>query len=118
MAAARPAAVVIRASEIPGATARKVAAPAVPNPWNASMIPQTVPNSPINGVTAPVIASHGTLRSRRRNFPEDWVCVGRLTATKDTVGPVGPIRAFDIAAPPAPTSTHGPGTNTSAYYEP
>src|SRR5579863_4760821 len=32
IAAASPAAVVIRASEIPGATARKVAAPAVPNP--------------------------------------------------------------------------------------
>ncbi len=31
-AAAKPAAVVISASEIPGATARRVAAPAVPNP--------------------------------------------------------------------------------------
>src|SRR5438552_2492472 len=65
MAAARPAAVVMSASEIPGATARNVAAPAVPRPWNASIMPQTVPNRPINGVTAPVIASQGRLRSNR-----------------------------------------------------
>src|SRR5690349_13859528 len=65
IAAARPAAVVIRASEMPGATARRVAAPAVPSPWNASIIPQTVPNKPTNGVTAAVMASHGRLRSRR-----------------------------------------------------
>ena len=57
MAAARPAAVVISASEMPGATARKVAAPAVPSPWKASMMPQTVPNNPTNGVTAPVLQS-------------------------------------------------------------
>ena len=42
---------------MPGATARKVAAPEVPRPWKASIIPQTVPNSPMNGVTAPVVAS-------------------------------------------------------------
>src|ERR1039458_10671903 len=45
MAAARPAAVVMRASEMPGATARRVAPPAVPRPWKASMMPQTVPKS-------------------------------------------------------------------------
>jgi len=38
---------------------------AVPRPWNASMIPQTVPNNPMKGVTAPVMASQGTLRSMR-----------------------------------------------------
>src|SRR5437660_66737 len=31
------------------------------------MMPHTVPNSPTKGVTAPVIASHGTLRSKRVN---------------------------------------------------
>ncbi len=68
MAAARPAAVVTRASEIPGATARNVAAPAVPSPWKASMIPQTVPNRPMNGVTAPVIASQRHIAFEAGNF--------------------------------------------------
>ena len=46
MATTRPAAVVMRASEMPGATARSVAAPAVPRPWKASMMPMTVPKRP------------------------------------------------------------------------
>ena len=31
---------------MPGATARRVAAPAVPRPWKASMMPMTVPKRP------------------------------------------------------------------------
>src|SRR5580693_6767620 len=80
IAAANPAAVVIKASEIPGATARSVAAPAVPNPWNASIMPQTVPNNPMKGVTEPVMASHGTLRSRRVISSEQAICMARCIA--------------------------------------
>src|SRR4030095_760079 len=56
MAGTRPAAVVIRASEIPGATAARLAEPWEPIFVKAFMIPHTVPNSPTNGVTAPVVA--------------------------------------------------------------
>ena len=43
---------------MPGATARRVAAPAVPSPWKASMIPMTVPKSPMKGAIAAMVASH------------------------------------------------------------
>ena len=79
MAANSPAAVVISASEMPGATARKVAAPAVPSPWKASMMPHTVPNRPMNGVTAPVVASQGRRLSRRVSSSEEAICVARCT---------------------------------------
>src|SRR5207302_10912450 len=80
IAAARPAAVVIKASEIPGATARRVAAPLVPSPWNASMMPHTVPNKPTNGVTAPVIASQGRFLSNRVISSDEAICIARWTA--------------------------------------
>src|SRR5450755_969522 len=73
MAAKSPAAVVMRASETPGATARKVAAPAVPSPWKASMIPRTVPKRPMKGVTAPVVASQGRRLSRRVSSSEEAI---------------------------------------------
>ena len=73
IAAKSPAAVVIRASETPGATARKVAAPAVPRPWKASMMPQTVPKRPMNGVTAPVVASQGSRFSRRVSSSDEAI---------------------------------------------
>src|SRR5712692_6723407 len=91
MAAASPPAVVTSASEIPGATARKVAAPAVPRPWNASMIPQTVPKRPTKGVTAPVIASHVTLRSSRVIPSEEAICMDRWMAGRLWMPPVVPI---------------------------
>ena len=47
MAVTRPAAVVKSASEMPGATARRLAEPAVPSPEKASMMPQTVPKRPM-----------------------------------------------------------------------
>ena len=56
MAAARPTAVAISDSAIPGATIAREAEPADPMPWNEFMIPQTVPNSPIKGVVEPVVA--------------------------------------------------------------
>src|SRR5208337_632124 len=80
IAANSPAAVVISASETPGATARSVAAPAVPRPWNASMMPHTVPNSPMKGVTAPVVASQGSRLSRRVSSSEAAICVARCRA--------------------------------------
>ena len=77
MAANSPAAVVMSASEMPGATARKVAAPEVPRPWKASIMPQTVPKSPMKGVTAPVVASQGRRRSRRVSSSEAAICMAR-----------------------------------------
>jgi hypothetical protein len=77
MAAIKPAAVVISASETPGATARNVAAPSVPKPWKASMMPHTVPNKPMKGVTAPVMASHGRLRSNRVISSEEEIRMAR-----------------------------------------
>src|SRR2546428_223211 len=59
MAVNSPAAVVISASAMPGATTRKLAAPAVPSPEKASITPHTVPKSPMKGVTDPVVASQG-----------------------------------------------------------
>ena len=56
MAAARPAAVAISASEIPGATMAKVADPLAPIPLKVSMMPQTVPKRPIKGLALPVVA--------------------------------------------------------------
>ena len=51
MATTRPAAVVMRASEMPGATARRVAAPAVPSPRKALTMPMTVPKRPMKGAS-------------------------------------------------------------------
>ena len=49
MAAASPAAVATSASEIPGATTASDAEPRWPISWNETMMPHTVPKSPING---------------------------------------------------------------------
>ena len=56
IAAAKPAAVAISASEIPGATTARLADPLIPIPLNDSIIPQTVPKSPIKGAVLPVVA--------------------------------------------------------------
>src|SRR5260221_11049131 len=65
MAAARPVAVVMRASEIPGATTARLADPARPMSANEVMIPQTVPNRPTNGLTLAVVARKLRRRSIR-----------------------------------------------------
>ena len=56
IAAARPAAVLIRASEIPGATATIDVEPVVPMARKDCMMPQTVPKSPMNGQAEAVVA--------------------------------------------------------------
>ena len=56
IAANNPNAVAIKASAIPGATARSVAVFAFAKPANEVMTPHTVPKSPINGATEAVVA--------------------------------------------------------------
>ena len=70
------------ASEMPGATLRRDAVPAVPRPRNASMIPQTVPNSPMKGVTAPVVASQVSQRSKRVSSDDVAICSARSTDSR------------------------------------
>src|SRR5437867_3309254 len=65
MAAARPGAVVMSASEMPGATNARLAEPVRPISSNAFMIPQTVPKRPMKGVTLAVVARKLTRRSSR-----------------------------------------------------
>jgi hypothetical protein len=65
IAARRPMAVVTRASEIPGATMARLDEPVRPMSPNASMMPQTVPKRPMNGVTLAVVARKLRRRSRR-----------------------------------------------------
>src|SRR5271166_2590211 len=111
IAAKSPAAVVMRASEMPGATARRVAAPAVPSPWKASMMPQTVPNNPMNGVTAPVVASQGRRLSRLLNSSEAAICVARCNAVM-RMGCGACLRNSSYA--PSKTASSGLGLNCSA----
>ena len=56
IAAAKPIAVVIKASAMPGATAARLADPVCAILVNEFIIPQTVPNNPINGPVDPVEA--------------------------------------------------------------
>ena len=56
IAASSPNAVAIKASEMPGATVARLAAPLIPICRNASIIPQTVTNRPIKGAVLPVVA--------------------------------------------------------------
>src|ERR1035438_9784252 len=63
MAANKPTAVAIRASEMPGATALRLVEPIWPRSWKARMMPITVPIRPINGVTEAAGASQFMLRS-------------------------------------------------------
>ena len=63
MAAASPAAVAISASEIPGATTARLAEPLKPIPLKDSIIPQTVPKSPMKGAVLPVVAKKDNVLS-------------------------------------------------------
>ena len=47
------------------------------NPWKASMMPHTVPNRPMKGVTAPVVASQGKRLSSRVSSSDAAICVAR-----------------------------------------
>ena len=59
IAAPRPAAVAMSASEMPGATTARLAEPCWPMPWKAAMMPQTVPKRPMKGVALAVVARKG-----------------------------------------------------------
>ena len=56
MAAKSPNAVAIRASAMPGPTARNVAVSALDKPMKDVSTPHTVPNNPMNGATDAVVA--------------------------------------------------------------
>ena len=56
MAAAKPTAVAIRASAMPGATAWMLEEWVTLSPLKAFMMPHTVPNKPINGAALAVVA--------------------------------------------------------------
>ncbi len=59
MAAPKPAAVAISASEMPGATTARLAEPCWPMPWKALMMPTMVPKSPMKGAALAVVARKG-----------------------------------------------------------
>src|SRR5260370_39515552 len=65
IAAARPAAVLINASEIPGATATIDVEPEAPIALKADMMPQTVPKRPMKGHAEAVVARNVSDRVRR-----------------------------------------------------
>src|SRR4030042_5838218 len=65
MAAKSPTAVAIRASAMPGATVIRLADRTMPILRKASMMPQTVPKRPMNGVTLPVVARKPIIFSSR-----------------------------------------------------
>jgi hypothetical protein len=56
MAVAKPRAVVTRASLMPGATIARLVVPRTPISRKESMMPQTVPKSPMNGAVFAVVA--------------------------------------------------------------
>src|ERR1700736_3630435 len=82
IAVKRPAAVVNKASEMPGATACRLAEPAFPRPENASMMPHTVPKRPMNGETEAVVASQDMPFSVRRTSSAEASCMATVTACK------------------------------------
>src|SRR3981081_3613591 len=57
MGTTRAAAGGVGAGAVRGGRAGEGAAPAVPRPWKASMMPMTVPKSPMNGAMAAMVAS-------------------------------------------------------------
>src|SRR5690606_3196360 len=63
IAANRPIAVAISASEMPGATLAMVASLTLARPWNEIMMPHTVPNRPTYGLIEPTLARNSRLRS-------------------------------------------------------
>ena len=65
---------------MPGATARRLAALALPRPEKASMMPQTVPKRPMNGETEPVVASQDIPLSARRTSSAEATAMLAVTA--------------------------------------
>src|SRR6185437_14974204 len=77
MAANKPIAVATSASEICGATTAMVTSCNSPRPWNAPMMPQTVPNRPMYGLTEPTLARNSRLRSSRPTSRVTETCMAR-----------------------------------------
>ena len=82
MAAARPKAVAMSASAIGVPTTPRLVEPVCPMLRNAVMIPQTVPNSPMNGATLAVVASSGSRRSSLLTSTTDARISERSTAVR------------------------------------
>src|SRR5580698_12536 len=79
------------------------------------MMPQTVPKRPTKGVTAPVMASQGRLRSKRVSSSEAAICMARCTAMGFFNTPLElPVCRRYSSKPPAKTATNGLGLNCSA----
>ena len=106
-------AVVIEASEIPGATARRLAAPAVVNCWNASIMPQTVPNNPMNGETPAVVASNAHVALQARDFFAHPNCRVRSSANGFVTLPRDFIWRATSLYPKSKTVTSGERWNCS-----
>ena len=114
MATTRPAAVVMSASEMPGATARRVAAPAVPRPWKASMMPMTVPKRPMKGAMAAMVASQVMRLSIAVRASLEAVCAARSRATGLRGRPRPPVWRWYSSWISLKTATSGLGLNWSA----
>src|SRR5438067_4586769 len=74
-----PKAVVISASAIPGATARRVAMFEVESPLKVINTPHTVPNNPMNGATDAVVARNVRRLSSIVNCAAEVRCTARCT---------------------------------------
>src|SRR5579863_10425627 len=98
---------------MPGATARRLAAPAVLNCWNASMMPQTVPNKPMNGETPAVVARILMLRSRRVSSSLMPSCKVRSSASGLVTLPRDFIWRATSLYPKSKTATNGERLNCS-----
>ncbi len=99
---------------MPGATARRLALPARPRPWKASMIPHTVPNSPMNGVTVAVVASQFMCRSSLAISSLSPSCSVRSSATRFFTVPRDLIWRVTSSYPKSNTVASGHGRNCSA----
>src|SRR5215468_11146050 len=92
------------ASAMPGATARSVAALALPRLANEVITPQTVPKRPTNGATEGVVARKFIRLSRR---------VSCAVAACWTIRCKTPGDARDFSAPALKTGTRGVNLNAS-----
>ncbi len=90
MAAAKPAAVAMSASAIPGATPPILADPFIPMARKECMMPQTVPNNPMKGVVLPVVA--------KKSNPADNRVISRLMALFRTR--LMPFMSLDVSGSP------------------
>src|SRR3984893_17750643 len=116
MAVTKPAAVVKSASEMPGATARRLAAPAVASPEKASMIPEIFPKRPLNGDTDLVVSSQDMPFSARRTSSAAANCIFTVTACRLLSLP--PALGFEELGETWLWSSRYPKAYTVAYGEP